>query len=483
MDTVSQTVRSESILPVSSQLGLYTDLYELNMAQGYFLLGKAETVAAFDYFFRSPPFNGGYVLFAGLSDLLKALERFRYGEGELDYLASLGFRSAFLDYLRKFRVRLEIASMAEGEIVFPFEPILRVRGSLLEAQLIETVVLNHLNFESLIATKASRMRLAAGDRKIIDFGLRRAQGFGGLQASKAAVIGGVDATSNVYAAFHFDLKVSGTQAHSWIQSFGDELTAFRAYAELYPKDCVLLVDTYDTLGQGVPHAIQVARELEARGHRLLGIRLDSGDLAYLSKRARQQLDEAGLPYVKIAASNQLDEHVIKSLLDQEAPIDFFGIGTRLVTGQDSPALDGVYKLSMVDDKPRLKVSENYDKVNFPGLKKVVRYEEGEGSFYGDGVLLEEEEDAGHIYHPQFPEKHVDVSRLASHSLYRKVMQSGDILVDLPKAYEIAAYAAERLRRLQPEYKRFENPHVYKVGISRRLMELRNSLVQESGSGT
>ncbi|MDZ7681120.1 MAG: nicotinate phosphoribosyltransferase [Fodinibius sp.] len=263
---------------------IYTDYYELTMAQGYFLAGRKNEQACFDYFFRDIPFDGGYVVFAGISDLLEILDSFRFHEDELQYLANQGFRTEFLNYLRDFEFNADIYAAQEGEIIFPREPIVRVEGSIIEAQILETLLLNILNFESLIATKAARMKYAAGQHKVLDFGLRRAQGYGGIQASKAAIIGGVEATSNVYSSFMHDIPASGTMAHSWIQSFDDEITAFRKYAEFYPDNCILLVDTYDTLGSGVPNAIKVAKELEEQGYKMKGIRLDSGDLAYFSRK-------------------------------------------------------------------------------------------------------------------------------------------------------------------------------------------------------
>jgi nicotinate phosphoribosyltransferase len=342
------------------------------------------------------------VVFAGLNSLLDALEDYRFDEDDLAYLKSLEFKKPFLDYLKHFSFKGKVYSVREGEVVFPLEPVLRVEGTILETQLIETILLNFVNFESLIATKASRMVWAAHGRRVVDFGLRRAQGLGGIQASRAAIIGGLDATSNVYSAFAYSLPPSGTQAHSWIQSFPDELTAFRKFAEIYPNQCVLLVDTYNTLQSGVPNAIRVAKKMEEMGGRLSGIRLDSGDLAYLSKKTREILDEAGLHYVKIVVSNQLNEHLIKSLLEQGAPINAFGVGTSLVTGQDTPALDGVYKLCQYDGEPCLKISENSSKTTLPGVKKIVRYTDPDGFFYADGVLLEGEKGAETIYHPVFP---------------------------------------------------------------------------------
>ncbi|MEL7834480.1 nicotinate phosphoribosyltransferase [Fodinibius sp. Rm-B-1B1-1] len=457
---------------------LYTDFYELTMAQGYFLSGRQNEQASFDYFFRDIPFDGGYVIFAGLSDLLKTLQNFRFHDDEIAYLANQGFRQEFLTYLRNFEFKGTIYAAKEGEIVFPREPIVRIEGNIIETQLLETLLLNILNFESLIATKASRMKYAAGDRKVLDFGLRRAQGLGGIQASKAAYIGGIEATSNVYSSFKDDIPASGTMAHSWIQSFDDELSAFRKYAEYYPDDCILLVDTYDTLNIGVPNAITVAKELEERGHRLQGIRLDSGDLAYFSRQARKQLDEAGLEYVKIAASNQLDERLIKSLISQKAPIDVFGIGTRLVTGQDSPALDGVYKLSSVNNEPKLKISENIEKITLPGSKEVIRYSGDDGTFYGDGIVLKEEQEVKTIYHPYYPAKHATVTTFQTESLLHKVMDNGTLTIEIPAPKKSARYAKNRLQHLSPEHKRFDNPHIYKVGISKKLMDLRDELMDK-----
>jgi len=464
-----------SLIPKHS--GLYTDYYELAMGQGYFLSGMADKPASFDYFFREIPFKGGYVVFAGLADLLEALEGLAFAEEDLQYLKKLKFQDGFLEYLRKFRFKGSVYSVREGEIIFPLEPVVRVEGTLFEAQLIETLLLNFLNFESLIATKAARMTQAARGRRVVDFGLRRAQGLAGAQASRAAAIGGAEATSNVYAAYLYSLTPSGTQAHSWIQSFPDELTAFRRFAEIYPDHCVLLVDTYNTLKSGIPNAIQVAKELEQKGHKLSGIRLDSGDLAYLSKRSREMLDEAGLHQVKIVASNQLDEALIKSLLDQGAPINAFGVGTKLVTGQDSPALDGVYKLCLFDGKPRLKISENIGKTSMPGRKKIIRYTDPDGFFYADGVVLEEEKSAEFLFHPAYPEQKSRVAHCFPEGILYKVMEDGKTLTRLT-VQEAAAYAKERLAKLSPERKRFENPHTYKVGISQKLMEARDSLVQQ-----
>jgi nicotinate phosphoribosyltransferase len=472
--------RSEPPTPLAPHEGLYTDLYELTMAQGYLDDGRAEREACFDYFFRSNPFEGGHVVFAGLDTALDLLESFDFDEEALSYLDDLGFEASFLDYLRDFEFTADVAAPREGEVVFPLEPVVRVQGDLIETQLVETMLLNVLNFESLIATKASRMRRSAGDRKLIDFGLRRAQGFGAIQASRAAVIGGFDATSNVWTARRQGLEATGTQAHSWIQSFDSELEAFRAYARTFPEQTILLVDTYDTLESGVPNAIRVARELEQQGHRLKGIRLDSGDLAYLAKRSREMLDEAGFDDVKIAVSNQLDEHVIRSLLDQEAPIDVFGVGTQLVTAYDCPALDGVYKLSWFDGEPRVKLSENPVKINLPGRKQVHRLLDDEGRFYGDAVARADESSIEHIYDPAHPRtKHVEVAGYDAEPLLETVVEDGDVAVDRRSVETCRDYARTRLERLPEGHRRFENPHVYKVGLSESLLELRDEVVERT----
>lgn len=466
---------TSSVFPAS---GLFTDMYQLTMAQGYFLDGRKNELAAFDYFFRKIPFRGGYVVFAGLDDLLNFLEELRFTEKELDYLRMQGFDEKFVAYLSDFQFRGTVRTVREGEIVFPNEPVLVVTGNLIECQLIETLVLNQFNFQSLIATKASRIKSVAGDKLVLDFGLRRAHSLGGYHASRAAYIGGVDATSNVYAGFNYDIPISGTQAHSWIQSFESELEAFRAFAKTFPENTTLLVDTYDTLKSGVPNAIKVAGELEERGHRLNGIRLDSGDLAYLSKKARQMLDEAGFSYVKIFASNQLDEFVIRSLNEQDAKIEGFGVGTNLITGQPDSALDGVYKLSMVNNRPTLKISENVEKVTLPGLKKLIRFTDESGEFLIDGVFIEEEEKLNALYHPLFPEKNRLVGQLRGEDILHLAMENGKRILPVPKLEEIRDYKESRLNSLPEEYKRFEFPHIFKIGISEGLLNLRKHLLEK-----
>ena len=458
--------------------GLYTDFYELSMAQGYFYAGKQQENAVFDYFFRTNPFQGGFLVFAGLADFLSQLPSFTFDEEAIAYLGKLGMKPEFLQYLRNFRFNGRILAVREGELVFPNEPIVRIEANLIEAQLIETLLLNLLNFQSLIATKAFRVKLAANGKSFSDFGLRRSHGFGGLQASRAAIIGGASSTSNVQAGFLYDLPVSGTMAHSWVQSFGSELDAFRSYAAINPKSSILLVDTYDTLRSGVPNAILVAKEMALFGEKLVGIRLDSGDLAYLSKKARKLLDKEGLNEVRIFVSNQLNEHVIKSLEDQGAPIDGFGIGTELVTGKPDASLDGVYKLCESDGKPSMKISENIEKNTLPGKKMLWRYFDEEGNIFRDGILLEEENptDSTWLYHPTQPDKKSEVCGLKREQLLQPVYDKGVLLFQMPTPTECHQYLQLRANQLPEEHKRFIMPHIFKVGISAGLLELRNNLV-------
>lgn len=457
----------------------YTDQYQLAMAEVYFKNGHKEHTAVFDYFFRKNPFQGGYAVFAGLEDLLHILKDLKFSGKDLEYLKKGGFSDEFLNYLKDFKFTGTIFSSLEGDIVFPNRPILQVEANIIEAQVIETMLLNLLNFQTLIATKASRIRLVAGKRHLLEFGMRRAQAAGSYHASRAAIIGGFTGSSNVIAAQDFNIPVSGTMAHSFIQSFDDELEAFRSFAQGRPRDCVLLVDTYNTLESGLPNSITVAKEMEKRGQKLAGIRLDSGDLAYLARESRKLLDNAGLEYVKIVASNQLDEYVVKSLLEQKAPIDVFGVGTSLVTGHPDAALDGVYKLSMSNGKPRLKISESLAKITIPHKKQVYRIRDKNGELIGaDAITLREETSLVKIYDPVGPLKSLPVKDFFMEPLLHKVMENGEILIESKSVWDIAEYAAERLESLPPEYKRFDNPHIYKIGISRRLKEERENLIKK-----
>ncbi|RNI37415.1 nicotinate phosphoribosyltransferase [Hanamia caeni] len=460
---------------IHTNSGLYTDMYELAMAEAYFKEKKHNEPACFDYFFRKLPFGGGYVIFCGLGELLPIIETLHFNADEINWLHKQGFNKDFLSWLEAFRFKGTIRSMQEGEIVFPLEPLLEVEGGLAEVQIIETLLLNYLNFQSLIATKAARMRFAAGNRHLSEFGLRRAQALGGISASRAAVAGGFDSTSNMYSAKKYDIKAVGTMAHSFIQSQQDELTAFRKFAEAEPHNCTLLVDTYDTLKSGIPNAIKVAKEMTEKGLHLQAIRLDSGDLAYLSKRGRKMLDDAGFSNVQIIVSNQLDEYLIKSLLEQKAPIDSFGVGTSLATGQPDAALDGVYKLCEINGEPKIKLSENIQKVTLPGRKQVYRFSDETGCFVADAIGLEKDTAPDKMIHPFDVEKSMQLDIKMAAPLLEKIMENGHSLLEKYEPEDIAAFVKKRMRQLPDEHKRFNNPHIYKVGVSAPLHKLRSDL--------
>ncbi len=455
---------------------LYTDLYQLTMAQAYFQNQMHEQQAGFDYFFRKIPNKGGYVVFAGLQELLQLIRDLRFQDADLQYLKDEGFDPAFLDYLEDFRFTGSIYAFREGDVVFPFEPVARVEGNLIETQLVETLLLNVLNFQSLIATKASRIRYAAGNKVLSDFGLRRAQSFGAVQASRAAIIGGFNNTSNVLASKKYNIPHAGTMAHSFIESFGDELKAFRAYAKAFPKNSVFLVDTYSTLRSGMTNAVTVAKEMESRGEKLQGVRLDSGDLAYLSKKAREILDYDGLDDIKIVVSNQLDEYVIKSLLEQQAPIDVFGVGTSLITGKPDAALDGVYKLSFVQDNAVLKISDNLQKTTLPGRKKVLRYFDRDGMFYADAIVRSDESDIDRMIHPFEKHKSLCLTDLRYEEVYSTAMRKGEVVTKMENPQDIHQRLLTRLNLLPVEHQRFDFPHIYKVGISDKIMKTRDQLL-------
>lgn len=455
---------------------LYTDLYQLTMGQAYFFSGKHEQPASFDYFFRKIPFRGGYVILAGVEELLQIIENLRFSYSDLGYLKKLGIKKEFLEYLENFRFRGNIMGMPEGEIIFPLEPVLRVDGGLLECQLVETLLLNVINFQSLVATKANRIRISAGNRPLSDFGLRRAQSLGSLHGSRAAIIGGFDSTSNLLAAQNYDIAPAGTMAHSFIESFDSELEAFRHYAGVFPENCILLVDTYETLKSGIPNAITVARELEAKGYRLKGVRLDSGDLAYFSKRARKMLNDQGLSYVKIIVSNQLDEYVVKSLLEQGAPIDIFGVGTSMIIGRPDGAIDGVYKLAWTGNKPRLKISDNVQKITLPGKKKVLRFFDRDGFFYADCIALEHETNPDFMIHPFEKEKSLKLDNMPFEDLHIPLMEHGKPIHGMQNPVVLREKVQKRLENLAAEHKRFDNPHLYKVGISEALSDLRSQII-------
>ena len=468
---------------------LLTDFYELSMMQGYFL-HKENPPVVFDMFFRRQPFGGGFSVFAGLETALDLIGSLTFSPGDLAYLDSLGvFHKEFLDYLADFRFRGDIWSMKEGTLAFPGEPLVRVHATLMEAQLIESVLLAVLNFQTLIATKAARIRLAANGGAIIEFGLRRAQGIdGALSASRAAFIGGAAASSNTLAGKRFGIPVRGTMAHSWIMAFASEREAFEKYGDIYPDGAILLIDTYDTLGSGIENAIAVGKKLKKAGHSSFGVRLDSGDLEYLSKRVRARLAQAGLVDAKIVASNELDEHIIHQLITQGAPIDSWGVGTNLVTGGGDSALTGVYKIAAKQVGsawlPTIKVSNKPEKVTNPGIKQIWRFSNGGGSPLADLICLEEESPVpGRAYtfhHPMGDYRSFTLSDYAHLTpLLGLRMKEGRIAGALPDIASIQARARDELDRLDDTYKRLINPHVYKVSLSDGMSELKSRLIREN----
>lgn len=462
---------------------LYTDYYEYSMTQGYYLAGKGQDEAVFDIFFRRNPYGGGYAIAAGLRDAIEYVLGMHFTQEELAYLSSIGFRDDFLHVLEGMRFSGDMVAVPEGEVVFPGEPIVSVKGPLIETQLLEGLMLSTINFQTLVATKARRMVYAAEGRAIADFGLRRAQGDGGMAASRASFIGGISSTSNVLLAFEECVPPSGTMAHSWIQSFDSELEAFRTYAQMHPDDAVLLLDTYETLEQGLPDAITVGKELRAQGHHLGGVRLDSGDLAYLSKKVRAALDANGLTDVKISVSNQLDEYLIDSLIDQGARIDMFGVGTRLATGYDDGALDGVYKMVQLKGQPVIKISENPAKINVPAEKDVYRYyDKGDGLWLLDGLCVTGDGDEPAVLmDPDFDYKKTEVAGLHRENIRRQIVQGGALVYDFPSLRETAAWSLERFGLLYGEHKRLANPHTYHVGVTRELFDLRRRLIEARSS--
>jgi len=473
---------------------LMTDLYQLTMLAGYFGEQMHEQPATFDLFFRSAPYKGSYAIFAGLDPVLDYLEKLQFSDHELDYLKQLGlFTPQFLAFLADFRFRGRVVAPREGEVVFPHEPLLTVEGTLAETQFVETALLNIINFQTLVATKAARLSQAAGDSEVLEFGLRRAQGpDGGLSVARAAAIGGIRSTSNVWAGQTYHLPVKGTHAHSWVMAFPDELSAFRAYAACFPDNCVLLVDTFDTLGSGIPNAITVARELRAQGHELLGVRLDSGDLAYLSKAARKMFDEAGFSEVKIVASNDLDEYVIDSIRHEGGCVDTYGVGTRLATcaGEGGGALGGVYKLVSIADAPRMKTTSDLSKATLPGRKQLLRLHQPNGRFELDLILLPGEQlsSTDIIQDPTAAERQrLFPASLKACDLRQEVMRDGQRLLPPSPLVTLSDYCAQRLQQLPEGTLRLVNPHRYKVAISPGLATLRSNLItrhaDSAGHGT
>ncbi len=469
---------------------LFTDLYQLTMMQGYFLYGLHQQEAVFDLYYRRNPFQGGYAVWAGLDVALNYLEGLKFSETDLAYLKSLGqFRPEFLDALRGWRFTCKVTAFPEGSAVFPSEPLLSVQGPLWEAQLVETALLNVLNFQTLIATKAARCVTAAqgGEHKgtIVEFGARRAQGpDGALGAARASVVGGARGTSNVEAAQRYGLPVTGTHAHAWVESFASELDAFRAYAEMFPDSSTLLLDTFDTLESGLPNALTVARELREKGHELQGVRLDSGDLAYLSARVRQALDEAGFPDVKIVASNDLSEFVIESVIREGGRIDVYGIGTQLATGggDGGGALGGVYKLVSLGGTDKMKLTGDPSKSSIPGVKRVFRATDPEGQTVWDVVAHEADHSplpGERVSDPSNPLRSARINPdLVWHDARQVVMDLGLRTQPRETLAEVQARAAHELAHLPSGTLRLLNPHIYRVSLSRPLQEHRDALVSE-----
>ena len=468
-------------------LTMMTDLYELTMMNGYLRYGKDKNRACFDLFYRRRGDMTAYAVAAGLEQVIEYVRNLRFTQDDIEYLRSLAiFDDAFLSYLSDFRFTGEILAVPEGTIVFPDEPILRVIAPIMEAQLLETTLLNIINHQTLIATKAARVVQSARGDKVLEFGLRRAQGpDAGIYGARAAIVGGCQATSNVLTGQLFGVPVGGTHAHSWVMSFEDELTAFRAYADVFPDNCLLLVDTYDTLGSGVPNAITVFKELRARGKEPVGIRLDSGDLAFLSRQVRVMLDDAGFPNAKIFASGDLDEEVIWDLKAQGAAIDVWGVGTRMITSMDNPALGGVYKLSAeeVDGTfvPRIKISENPAKITNPGVKQLYRfYDRRSGKALADLLALDEEDFSSgeplEIFDPENTWKRMTLCDYRMRQLLVPIFENGELVYDSPALSEIAAYAKQEMETFWDEYKRLNRPHRYKVDLSQKLYDLKLQLL-------
>lgn len=465
--------------------GLFTDFYELTMAQGYQKYGTNPDVV-FDMFFRRQPHEGGFSVFAGLDDLLDQLAAFSYSPEDIEFLASQGmFSDEFLRSLSEFRFRGSVWAMPEGSIVFPGEPLIRVHASLVEAQLIEGMLLNTINFQTLIATKAARVYLASEKGKVLEFGLRRAQGRdGAMSAARAAYIGGAAATSNTLAGKIYGIPVRGTMAHSWVMAYTTEEESFQRYADLYPDSAILLIDTYSTLESGIQNAILVGQAMKKRGKRI-GVRLDSGDLQYLSKQVRRRLDEAGLEDATITASNELNEEIIHQLVTTNSPIDSWGVGTHLVTGGDDASLSGVYKLAckVVDGRhePTMKVSSHPAKTTLPGVKQVYRFRDGAGAPLADLIALGDEKIAPgvrHLFiHPDLNTRKFEMTHYVSiDPMLREVMRDGSRLGPRQPLSGIRESCLAALDRLDETYKRIINPHVYKVSLSTNLADLQRSLI-------
>ena len=467
---------------------LHTDLYQINMAESYWADGIHEKKAVFELFFRNLPFGNGYALFAGLERILDYLKDFGFSESDLAYLKEeLEYEDDFLDYLKDLRFTGDVYSMVEGELVFANEPILRIEAPLVEAQLVESALLNIVNYQTLIATKASRIKQVAKDEMIMEFGTRRAQEMdAAIWGARATIIGGVEATSNVRAGKRFGIPVAGTHAHSLVQAYKNEYDAFHSYAKRH-RDCVFLVDTYNTLKTGVPTAIQVAKELGDKIN-FIGIRLDSGDIAFLSKEARRMLDEAGFPDAKIVVSNDLDEYTILNLKAQGAKVDVWGIGTKLITGYDQPALGAVYKIVSIENEEgmmvdTIKISSTAEKVTTPGQKKLYRIIDLEnGKAEGDYITMHDEDPASEKRIKMFHPVHTFISKFVTNfeakNLHVKVVEEGHVIYENPSLMDMQAYANENLNLLWDEYKRSLNPEEYPVDLSQKCWDNKMRNIEE-----
>lgn len=471
-------------------LTMIMDLYELTMANGIFNSDMRDTVSYFDMFFRRVPDKGGYAIMAGLEQLIEYMENLKFEEEDIEYLRSLNlFCDEFIDYLKNFKFCCDVWAIPEGTVIFPHEPIITVRGPVMQALMLETMLLVTINHQSLIATKANRIVRAAQGRPVMEFGARRAHGNGAAYyGARAAIIGGCAGTSCLLTAKDFGVKVSGTMAHSWVQLFDDEYTAFKTYAEKYPDSCMLLVDTYNVLKSGIPNAIKVFDEiLKPLGKRPLGIRIDSGDITYITKKARKMLDDAGYSDCKICISNSLDEYLIRDMIFQGAKVDTYGVGERLITASSEAVFGGVYKLSAVEKNgeiiPKIKISENASKITIPGVKIPWRlYDRETGKAIADVITTGNEkissDEPYEIFDPNHTWKRKVVDNFVAKKLQVKIYEKGKLVYEVPKVKEIAEHCKEQVDSLWDEVTRFENPHTYYVDLSEELWNLRHSLLNK-----
>lgn len=466
-------------------LTLHTDLYQINMMQVYFNKGIHNKKAVFEAYFRKVPFENGYAVFAGLERIVRYLENLSFSDSDLSYLEELGYPEEFLDYLKNLKMELTVKSAKEGDLVFANEPLVQIEGPLAQCQLVETSILNIINYQTLVATKAARIRSVIEDEPLLEFGTRRAQEMdAAIWGTRAAIIGGANATSNVRAGKIFNIPVSGTHAHALVQTYGDDYQAFKAYAETH-KDCVFLVDTYDTLRVGVPNAIRVAKEMGEKIN-FLGVRLDSGDLAYLSKKVRQQLDDAGFPNAKIYASNDLDENTILNLKMQKAKIDVWGVGTKLITAYDQPALGAVYKIVSIETdagsmRDTIKLSNNAEKVSTPGKKQVWRItSRAKGKSEGDYITFADTDvtqlDEIDMFHPTYTYINKTVRDFDAVPLLVDIFDKGKLVYQLPSLQEIQEYGRKEFDQLWDEYKRVLNPQDYPVDLARDVWQNKMDLI-------